>query len=236
MLFDLRSGARRRTVKIVYLGLALLMFVGFVGFGIGSSGLSGSIGDLIRDNGGSGGNSQDDALNRLTTQARTAEAAAQAAPTDAAKWAAAAQARMRLSVVGDNFDSKTGDYTAAGKRQLQAASANWEKYIALKPKPVDERLAKQMAQAFVSLDQPDKAVSALEPLTESEPSQQTYQNLAIFAYQAGQIRKGDLAAAKAVELAPKDQQKDLKTQLDSAKQQAAVSQIQQAQPTPTPTL
>ena len=47
MLFDLRSGARKRTVKIVYLGLALLMFVGFVGFGIGSSGLQGSIGDLI---------------------------------------------------------------------------------------------------------------------------------------------------------------------------------------------
>ena len=47
MLFDLRSGARRRTVKVVYLGLALLMFVGFVGFGIGSSGLSGGIGDAI---------------------------------------------------------------------------------------------------------------------------------------------------------------------------------------------
>ena len=45
MLFDLRSGGRRRTVKVVYLGLALLMFVGFVGFGIGSSGLGGGIGD-----------------------------------------------------------------------------------------------------------------------------------------------------------------------------------------------
>ena len=30
MLFDLRSGGRRRTVKAVYLALALLMFVGFV--------------------------------------------------------------------------------------------------------------------------------------------------------------------------------------------------------------
>ena len=51
MLFDLRSGARRRTVKVVYLGLALLMFVGFVGFGIGSSGLGGGIGDAITGNG-----------------------------------------------------------------------------------------------------------------------------------------------------------------------------------------
>src|SRR4051812_50226564 len=55
MLFDLRSGARRRTVKVVYLGLALLMFVGFVGFSIGSSGLSRGIVDAITGNGSSGG-------------------------------------------------------------------------------------------------------------------------------------------------------------------------------------
>jgi tetratricopeptide (TPR) repeat protein len=234
MLFDLRSGARRRTVKVVYLGLALLMFVGFVGFGIGSSGLQGSIGDLIGTS--NGGGSPDDAQARLTTQARAAEASAKAKPTDAALWAAAAQARVRLAVVGDNFDSTASDYTAAGKKQLQAATSSWEKYIALDPKPVDERLAKQMAQAFLSLKQADKAVTAVETLTETDPTQQTYQNLAIYAYQAGQIRKGDLAAAKAVELAPKDEQKDLKTQLDSAKQQATLQQIQSVQPTPTPSL
>ena len=234
MLFDLRSGARKRTVKIVYLGLALLMFVGFVGFGIGSSGLQGSIGDLIGTSSNTG--SPDDAKDRLTTQAQAAEAKAKATPSDAALWAAAAQARVRLAVVGDNFDSATSDYTASGKRQLQAAATNWDKYIALKPSPLDDRLAKQMAQAFLSLNQPDKAVSTYESLTETDPSQQTFQTLAIYAYQAGQVRKGDLAAAKAVELAPKDQQKDLKTQLDSAKQQATINQIQQVAPTPTPTL
>jgi tetratricopeptide (TPR) repeat protein len=234
MLFDLRSGARRRTVKIVYLGLALLMFVGFVGFGIGSSGLSGSIGDLIRDNGSA--TSSADPADRLNTQAQAAERAARANPTDAARWAAVAQARVRLAAVGDNFDSNAGDYTAAGKRQLAAASTAWEKYLALKPAKLDERLARQMAQAYLSLNQPDKAVTAQEALTEIDPSQGTFQNLAILAYQAGQTRKGDLAAAKAVELAPKDQQKDLKTQLDSAKQQATINQIQQVAPTPTPTL
>src|SRR6478736_3556423 len=118
MLFDLRSGARKRTVKIVYLGLALLMFVGFVGFGIGSSGLQGSIGDLIGTSSNSGS---------------PADAKAKATPSEAALWAAAAQARVRLAVVGDNFDSATSDYTASGKRQLQAAATNWDKYIALKP-------------------------------------------------------------------------------------------------------
>ena len=72
-----------------------------------------------------------------------------------------------------------------------------------------------MAQAFVSIEQPDRAVGAQEVVTQIEPTQQTFQNLALLSYQAGQLRKGDLAAAKAVDLAPKDEQKDLKTQLDA---------------------
>ncbi len=35
MLFDLRGRGRRRTVRVIYTGLALLMGVGLVGFGIG---------------------------------------------------------------------------------------------------------------------------------------------------------------------------------------------------------
>ena len=35
MLFDLRGHGRRRAVRVIYIGLALLMGVGLVGFGIG---------------------------------------------------------------------------------------------------------------------------------------------------------------------------------------------------------
>jgi hypothetical protein len=235
MLFDLRSGARRRTVKFVYLGLALLMFVGFVGFSIGSSGLNGGIVDAITGNGSTGGGDSA-AVKRLTTQVQTADAKAKAAPSDPATWAALAQARVRLASVGDNFDSAAGDFTAAGKRQLTAAGAAWDKYMALSPAKPDERLARQMSQAFLSLGKTDKAVSTQEVVSQVDPTEQTYSNLALLAYQAGQTRKGDLAAAKAVDLAPADKKKDLKTQLASAKSQAAVQQIQQAQPTPTPTV
>ena len=235
MLFDLRSGGRRRTVKVVYLGLAMLMFVGFVGFGIGSSGLGGGIGDAITGNGSDGGG-DDAAVERLTTQVQTAAAKTQSAPTDPAAWAALAQARVRLAAVGDNLDSATGQYTAEGRRQLNAAGAAWDKYVALDPPTPDERLARQMAQAFLSLENPARAVGAQEVVTQIEPTQQTFQNLALLSYQAGQLRKGDLAAAKAVDLAPKDEQKDLKTQLDAAKAQAATQQIQEAVPTPTPTV
>ena len=88
-----------------------------------------------------------------------------------------------------------------------------------------------MANAFLSVGNADKAVGAQEIVTQIDPTQQTFPNLAILAYQAGQTRKGDLAAAKAVDLAPKDEQKDLKTQLDSAKTQALTQQLQQAAPT-----
>ena len=36
MLFDLRGRGRRRTVRAVYLGLAILFGLSFVGFGVGT--------------------------------------------------------------------------------------------------------------------------------------------------------------------------------------------------------
>ena len=104
MLFDLRSGARKRTIKVVYLGLALLMFVGFVGFGIGSSGLSGSIGDLLRDQNAGGEN---DPVERLQTQAANADRAAPS-PTPAAVSEAevvAADRQIWEAVKAENWDA-----------------------------------------------------------------------------------------------------------------------------------
>jgi tetratricopeptide (TPR) repeat protein len=234
MLFDLRSAGRRRTVKGVYLGLALLMFVGFVGFSVGSSGLSGGIVDAITGSNNGGG--KDTSTERLAAAVRTADAKAQAAPSNADAWKNVTQARLRLSNVGDYYDAQTNVYTAAGKNQLTAAGDAWDKYLALKPAKPDESVARQMIQAYIAVGKPDKAVSTQEVLTEIDPTQQTFQNLAILAYQAGNIRKGDLAAGKAVDLAPKDQQKDVKAQLDGMKQQAAQQAIQNLQPTPTPTV
>jgi tetratricopeptide (TPR) repeat protein len=234
MLFDLRSGGRRRTVKTVYLGLALLMFVGFVGFGIGSSGLGGGIGDAITGNGSQGGGDEA-AIERNDRRIQSAQAKTRATPSNPDAWSELALARISRARVGGGTDPATGQFTADGRRQLTAAAAAWDKYIALDPATPDERLARQMTQAFAALEQPAKAVAAQEMLTEIEPSEQTFSNLAIVAYQAGQLRKGDLAAGKAIDLAPKDEQKELKETLDGYKSQAAAQQIQQAVPTPTPT-
>ncbi len=236
MLFDLRSAGRKRTVKGVYLGLALLMFVGFVGFSVGSSGLNGGIVDAITGS-NSGGGSSTSAQKRLEADVRAANLKATTAGTDPAAWAGVTQARLRLANVGDNFDSAASDYTAAGKRQLVAAGVAWQKYLDLKPAKPDEGIARQMVQAYLAIPNAAQAVSTQEVVTEIDPSQQTFQNLAILSYQAGQLRKGDLASTKAVDLAPtKDAKKTVKTQLDQYKSQAAAQQIQQAQPTATPTV
>ncbi len=93
-----------------------------------------------------------------------------------------------------------------------------------------------MTQAFIAIEQPDKAVTAQEMITEIEPAANTFTNLSLLAYQAGQTRKGDLAAAKAVELTEdKDDKKELKEQLEQAKSQAALQQIQDIAPSATPT-
>src|SRR4051812_13856564 len=206
MLFDLRSAGRRRTVKAVYLGLALLMFVGFVGFSIGSSGLSGGIVDAITGNNG-GGSGADAATKRLQANINAAARRTRTAPSDAAAWAALARARLQIASVGDNFDAAKSDFTPSGKAQLAAAGRAWDKYVALSPKKPDEGLARQMIQAYLSLRQAAKATSAQEIVTQIDPTQQTFTNLALLAYQANQTRKGDLAAAKAVALAPKGQRK-----------------------------
>jgi hypothetical protein len=218
MLFDLRDAGRRRTVKAVYLGLALLMFVGFVGFSIGSSGLGGGLLDVFSQGGGgsssSGTSRFQQEVTRAATQTRTQ-------PKNPAAWAALAQARVRLAGVGDNFDSNTSNYTATGRQQLQGAATAWNKYLDLNPKHPDPRLARQMLQAFVALNQPAGAAIAQEIVTDDDPTSATFAQLAYYAYAAGQTRKGDLSAQKAVSLAPKSERATLKSRLSTAKKQAA---------------
>jgi hypothetical protein len=86
-----------------------------------------------------------------------------------------------------------------------------------------------MVQAYTALNQPAKAVQAQEIVTEARPKATTFAQLAVYAYEAGQARKGDLARGKALELTPKDQRAALKNQLDQIKKQAATPATQGTQ-------
>jgi hypothetical protein len=235
MLFDLRGSGRRTTVKAVYILLAVLMGGGLVLFGIGGS-VSGGLVDAITE-GGSTANTSVDAYRK---RAQELEAKARANPKAAATWAAATRARFQLASAGDFFDQSTGAFTAEGKAQLAAAGKDWERYLALNPKRPDDSVASLMVQAYgqSGLNDPAKAVTAQEMITEARPGDKTFATLAFLAYQAGQTRKGDLARNEALERAPKDERNTLKDSLDQAKQQAVAQQLQQQQgsatPTPTP--
>jgi hypothetical protein len=234
MLFDLRGRGRRRTVKIVYVTLAFLMGGGLVLFGIGGGGaISGGLVDAITGTSGGG----DTGTERFLKLERAAVKRTEANPQDAAAWAALARARVQTAGVGENFDPNNSTYTDSGKAKLEAAAVAWDRYLALDPKKKDDRVAALMVRAFdpTGLNKPAEAAKAQEIITEARPKSTTFAQLAYYAYLAGDTRKGDLARQRALDLADPDQKNTLKSQLDAAKQQAAVNQVQQSTPTPTPT-
>jgi hypothetical protein len=228
MLFDLRGSGRRRVIKVVYITLAFLMGGGLILFGIGGGGaLPGGLVDAITESGG-GGNVDE----RLQDQEQAATARARANPTDAAAWAAVARARFSLANSGDNFNSDTGAYSEEGAQQLRAAVRAWEEHLELAGKRPDARVASLMVQAYAALGDLNKATRAQEIIAEDRDSAGAYGQLALLAYQAGQIRKGDLARDRALDLTEPDMRESLRGQLETAKAEAQGGQA--ATPTPTP--
>ncbi|MEA2224356.1 MAG: hypothetical protein QOH83_2732 [Solirubrobacteraceae bacterium] len=223
MLFDLRGRGRRRTVQVIYLGLALLMGGGLVLFGIGSSSSGGLFDAFSGDNaGGSATAAVDKRIDAELAKTR-------ANPKDAAAWAQLAVVRFqRASIDGIAQDGST--YTDDGKKRLRLAASAWERHLALDPKQPSVRAANLMVQAYgqSALNELDKAVRAKQIVTAAErpPSANLYAQLAQLAYQARDTRVGDLAATRALDLTPKADRKPLKTALDALKKAAA------AQPTP----
>jgi hypothetical protein len=203
-------------------------------FGIGGGGaLPGGLVDAITQGGGG-----DSGTDRSREQEQAATAKARANPTDAAAWAAVARARFTLANSGENVDQDTGNYTDSGAEQLRAAARAWEEHLKLAGNKPDPRVASLMVQAYAGLGELDKATQAQEIIAEDRNSAGAYATLATVAYQAGQIRKGDLATDKALELTEPDMRESLRGQLETAKTQAVAQAAQDGQtpaPTATPT-
>ena len=219
MLFDLRGRGRKNTVRVIYILLAFLMGGGLVLFGIGGA-TSGGLVDAI-----TGSNSGADAgTKRFEKRETAALKQLQANPKDKAAYIDLIRARVSLAGTGDRYDATTNTYTAAGKAQLRKAVQAWNSYQALDPKPSEDqaRVASLMVRAFASLNDLSGATGAQEVVALTRDTSGAYSQLAILAYEAGQTRKGDLAAQKALSKTDKDLRQQLKAQLDQAKQQGAV--------------
>ena len=228
MLFDLRGRGRRRTVQVIYLSLAILMGGGLVLFGIGSDS-SGGLVDAFNEDANQGGSATEAVDERIEAQL----AKVRANPEDAEAWAQLAIARFQRA--GVDGITQDGTYTEDGKRRLGLATSAWERHLALEPDEPNLRAANLMVQAYQGTGELTKAVRAKQLVTAAEdpPSSNQYQQLAALAYQAGDNRVGDLASSRAIDLAPADERKDLRTALESYKQQVAAQAAQGAATTTT---
>lgn len=219
MLFDVRARGRRRTVQVVYVGLALLFLVGFVGFGVGVGGGGGSspIEAIFGGNEGTNGAG-------FAAQVSAAEKRVHKNPSEAAGWAALAQALVHESGAGENFEESTGKFTSKGKALLVKAASAWSRYLALHPSKLNVSAAQEMLTVFSQegLDQPTSAVEDLQLIIPARPpTASLYGELALYAYQAKNTSVGDLAAQKTISLTPPAKRKTVEAELERVKRNPA---------------
>src|SRR5918998_889130 len=193
MLFDLRGRGRRRTVQVVYLSLALPLGGGLVLFGIGGD-VQGGLFDAFQQDGGSADESLQEDVDKW-------EKRVQSNRQDAAAWAELARAKFNLAGQTDGFNQQTGEFSGEARTVVVDATRAWEQHLKLAGEKPNADIAARLTQAFIVLDQPDKAVRTQEIVIDSleNPGFGQYASLAQYAYLAGQTRKGDLAAQKAIE-------------------------------------
>lgn len=212
MLFDLR-GKRRRAVQVTYSALALLMAVGLVGAGIGSD-VSGGIFDIF-----TGDDSSDisEANKPIQKRIDKANETLEANPRDQAALIAIVRGHYSLAATDTSQeDSSFGD---DGKDELKKAAAAWKRYLALNPEKPDAEIATRMMTAYsnLGLNKPADAAEAAEIVATEQGDVSAYLQLVQYATQAGQKRKADLAAEKALELAPEGERDTVKKLIDQYK-------------------
>ena len=205
MLFDLRGRGRRRTVQIIYVGLALIFLLGFVGLGVGGGfGSSGIFSAFTKNEGSSGASfsAQVKKYKKLTAQQ----------PTNVSAWEQLVKAQLHEAGSGEAYVTREG-VTSKGKQLYAQIAQSWNHYLALNPPKPSLELAKDMLRVFdeEGLNQPTAVVQAAQIVVAAEPNSSFYfRVLGEFAYKAHNTRVGDLAAEKAVSLAPASQRLQLK--------------------------
>jgi hypothetical protein len=212
MLFDLRGRGRRRTVRVIYGGLALLIGAGLVFFGVGA-GVGG--GGLLNSLTGSEGSSSAS----FAAQIKKYQKLTREQPNNEYAWEQLAK-NLLHEAGGEAYVTSAGVVTSKGKELFRQAALAWNGYIALNPPKPSAELAQLMASVYgeTGLNEPTKEVEVLQIAVAARPTDAAlYASLAEYAYKAHNTRIGNLASAKAIALAPAAQRKQLKTELAAVK-------------------
>ena len=219
MLFDLRGRGRRRTVQIIYLGLALIFLLGFVGFGVGVGGGGGGLINALTENKGS--NSASFAARVASAQKRVKRE-----PNNPKAWASLVEAQLHQASEETYSDPTTGQFTSKGKQLLAQISRSWSTYLTLEPHNPSAQLAQRMLAIYgeEGLNKPGEEVAALQiVLPTKPPSAALFADLAEYSYKAHDVSQGDLASAKALSLAPASERKRIKVILEAIKKNPSES-------------
>ena len=212
MLFDLRGRGRRRTIRVVYIGLALVFALGFVGFGVGGGFGGGGILTSLNSHEGSGGAS-------YSAEVKKYEKLTREQPANVAAWERLTTALLH-EAGGEAYSTRTG-VTSKGKELFARTARAWRGYLALNPPKPNVTLAKEVLRIFgeEGLNESDAAQQVLQVIIAAEPKNTVYYRyLAEEAYKAKNTRVGDLAAAKAVSLVRDPKQRSrLKLELAALK-------------------
>jgi hypothetical protein len=220
MLFDLR-GRRRRAVQATYLTLAVLMGGGLVLFGIGGD-VSGGLFDAFSDRSGSGSASED-----LQERIDDREERLRSDPEN--ERILKALIRDYHALASAQVPTGGGPYPEEAKDELGQAGEYWQRYLEVADEP-DPSLARLAVAIYdpTALNQPEEGAAAMRIVAEADNDYQSYLALVQLSATAGDKRTANLAADKAVELAPKGQKKEVRQQAKSLKTPP------QPQPVPAP--
>jgi hypothetical protein len=203
MLFDLR-GHRRRAVQATYLILAVLMGGGLVLFGIGSSAPQGLV-DAITGNSSGGSNVNEQLQKRIDAQKERL----QTSPNNPAVLADLVRLNYQAAV--SQQPSGSSAFPEDAKDELRAAGTYWDRYVEATNGEPSADLAQFAYNIYgpTGLNKPDKAKEAVRVLAAKANDTRTYLLLVQSAAVAGDTRTAQLAAQKAIDLAPKGQRKQV---------------------------
>jgi hypothetical protein len=211
MLFDLKSGKRRRVIQVVFGFLAFIFFISFVGFGIGSD-VSGGIFDAI----GLGGDDTS-STPQYDQQIEDAEATLETDPANERALLDLVNYRYLAATESEDgvrVDPSTGvaEVSSGARSDLVQALDAWNRYLDTKPKPVNADAAVDVLQindilfraalgtgdASEALSSAEEAAAAGRIAAESRDTASDWGAVANYAYIAGDVKLGDEAAKRAI--------------------------------------
>jgi tetratricopeptide (TPR) repeat protein len=217
MLFDLKSGKRRRVVQVVFGLLAFLFFISFVGFGIGSD-VSGGIFDALGLSGDDGGSTP-----QFEQQIEDANATLESDPNNERALLDLASAHFQSATAsGVSINPQTGviEISEESRADLEQSIAAWERYLETDPQRPDTTAAAQAAESYRYLLDADGAARAQRIVAEDQKTSSAYFQLAIYLYAAGKIAAGDEAGEKAVAAADPSQRQQISKNVETLGERA----------------